>query len=165
MSLAQRLELRLKQEPTLQQKLRLEAKILNLRLQLIGKVHDEEYQPHATCPQCDKKLTPLQIIKGFKRDENDYTTKCPRCRHRFEPKIICTRATGATTLQFFCSSQTLGQLHGKEKLSPAEIQKDFPALYQSALAHFGGLTQAFQKNGVNYGFPEPTIPQWEKKVK
>lgn len=164
MSLAQHLAPRLEQKLTLEQKLKVDAKILGLRLRLIGKMHGETLKPHAVCPQCSKRLTPLQIIKGFKRDENDYTTKCPKCRTRFEPEIICTRATRATTLQFFCPSQTLGQLRGKEKISPADLQKNHPAIHQSALAHFGGLAQAFAKIGVRYDFKDAPV-KWERKVK
>lgn len=164
MSLALRLAPRLEQKLTLEQKLKVDAKILGLRLRLIGKMHGETYKPHATCSKCFKKLTPLQIIKGFKRDENDYTTRCPKCRNRFEPAITCTNAVRSTTLQFFCQSQTLGQLHGKEKISPADMQKNHPAIYQGALAHFGGLAQAFQKIGISYRFKDPVV-KWEKKVK
>lgn len=165
MSLEQRLEVKLKQHLTLEQKLKIQAKILGLRLQLIGKVNGETYKPHAVCPKCSRRLTPLEIVKGFKRDVNDYTTRCPRCRNRFEPNIICRKNMGPTvTLQFFCPLQTLGQLREKEKLSPAEIQKNHPAIYRCATVHFGGLIQAFKEIGISYQFKELVV-KWEKKVK
>ncbi len=160
----QRLEMNLEQRLTLEQRLKLQARILGLRLKLIGKIYGETYKPHAVCPKCNRRLTPIEILKGFKRDVNDYTTKCPRCKHRFEPQLIQRNLTGSTTLPFFCPSQTLNQLHGKEKLSPAEIQKNHAALYRCATVHFGGLLQAFQKVGINYQFTEPVM-KWEKKVK
>ena len=164
MSLEQHLDVKLDQRLTQEQKLLVQDQILGLRLRLIGKIHGETYKPHAVCPQCSRQLTPLQIIKGFKRNVNDYTTRCPRCHNRFEPEIICKSASHSTTLQFFCPAQTVGQLHGKDKLSPSEIQKNYPAIYQSAIAHFGGLTQAFKEIGISYMFTEPVI-KWEKKVK
>ncbi|OGI16966.1 MAG: hypothetical protein A3J63_00980 [Candidatus Moranbacteria bacterium RIFCSPHIGHO2_02_FULL_40_12b] len=164
MSLQQRLDVKLDQRLTQEQKLLVQDRILGLRLRLIGKIHRETYKPHAVCPKCSRRLTPLQIIKGFKRNVNDYTTRCPRCHNRFEPEIICKSASSSTTLRFFCPVQTVGQLYGKEKLSPTEIQKNYPALYQSAIAHFGGLTQAFKEIGKSYRFKEPVV-KWEKKVK
>lgn len=164
MSLEQRLAPKLEQRLTLEQKLKVDAKILGLRLRLIGKMHGEKYTPHAVCPKCSRRLTPLQIIKGFKRDENDYTTKYPRCQHRFEPRITVRHLVGFREIPFFCSTQTLGQLRGKEDLSPVEFRKNYPPVYQSAVVHFGGLPQAFQEIGIKYRFKEPIV-KWEKKVK
>jgi hypothetical protein len=170
MALEPRLEMKLEQKLSLKQRLKLQAKILGLRLRLIGKINNETYKPHAVCPRCSRRLTPFEIVKGFKRDVDDYTTKCPRCRNRFEPKIICRpntgliSATAPVTLQFFCPSQTLNQLRGKERLTPAVFQKNYPALFRCATVHFGGLPQAFKEIGINYQLAEPVV-KWEKKVK
>ena len=158
------LRLNLDQRLMLEQKLKIQNRILSLRLQLIGKIHGETYKPHAICPKCFRRLTLLEIIKGFKRDVNDYTTKCPRCGDRFEPKLSCKGKAYSITLPFLCPMQTLDQMKGKEKKSPTEIRESYPTIYSCANVHFGGLAQAFKEIRINYRFQEPVI-KWEKKVK
>ena len=60
----QKQELRLSPE----QRIMIQSRLLALRLDLIGSLRDEKYEPKATCPKisCQRKLTPVEIIKGFK---------------------------------------------------------------------------------------------------
>jgi hypothetical protein len=166
MGLEQRLAPRLEQrlELKLRLKLKIQARLLDLRLQLIGKVNDEKYSPHAVCPKCFRRLTPLEIIKGFNRDVNDFTTKCPKCKDRFEPTIICKRKVGTTEVAFYCPSQTLNQLGGKENLPVADFKAEYPAIFHSVTVHFGSLAQAFKKIGINYRFEESVV-KWQKKAR
>ena len=143
MGLEQRLAPKLEQRLELKQRLKIQARLLGLRLQLIGKVSGESYKPHAACPKCFCRLTPLEIIKGFNRDVNDFTTKCPKCKERFEPTIICQRPVGKTEVPFYCPSQTLNQLGGKENLPAADFKAAYPAIFHSVTVHFGSLSEAF----------------------
>ena len=62
MGLEQRLAPKLEQRLELKQRLKIQARLLGLRLQLIGKVSGESYKPHAACPKCFCRLTPLEIL-------------------------------------------------------------------------------------------------------
>lgn len=145
------------------QRLSLQGHILALRLGLIQELRDERYEPKATCPRCSRKLEPVEIINGFNRDPNDFTTRCPGCRQRFEPRLICFSEGTSLELPFFCDMQMLDQLRGKESLSPEQFAHDHPAVYRSAIVHHGGIRRAFEKIGVVYPFKE--IHDWKNKVR
>lgn len=161
---------RLRQTQRLAQSLRLSheqrhqlaQRALSRRLGLIEALREERYEPKASCPRCDRKLTPLEIIRGFNRDPNDYTTGCSACGHRFEPKLICQGANFSLEIPFFCSSQTLAQLPGLETLPPDEFLRLHPAVYRSAIVHHGGIRKAFAQIGIVYPFEE--IHDWKSKV-
>jgi hypothetical protein len=57
-------------------------------------------------------------------------------------------------IPFYCDSQTLAQLEGKETLPPEQFSIKFPGIYRSAIVHHGGVAQAFAKIGINYPFEE-----------
>lgn len=160
MNLVFELSQKIGQEISLEQRI---AKSFSLRLKLIKVLRGEKYHPQAECPQCHRKLKIVEILRGFNRDPKDYTTKCPHCKHRFEPNLQVILPHGSITLPFFCSVQTLDQLHGKENLFPDAFEKQYPALYRSVIVHHGNLKAAFQKIGIHYRFNENI--KWEKKVK
>jgi len=147
---------------TQEQRLKLETQSINLRLELLKAIREEEYRPSATCPKCSRKLTPVEIIRGFNQDPNDYTTCCTQCGHRFEPRLICHFDSGRAELPFFCSCQTLGQMSGKEHLTPQEFAKKHPAIYRSAIVHHGGVRKAFSKIGIDYPYKE--VDEWKAKI-
>lgn len=156
----------LRQELKLTQKLLQECRlhIYALRMNLIGVLRDEQYEPKGRCPQCNKNMTPAEIIAGFNNDPNDFTTQCPECECRFAPSIICFGNGTSVTLPFYCDIQTMEQLRGKESLSPAEIAQRYPAIYRSAIAHCGGLAQAFAAIGIDYPHKEE-LSGWKNKVR
>jgi|TARA_B100001964_G_C14181824_1_gene576660 hypothetical protein len=148
---------------TAEQRASAEARVLGIRLELIQALRGEKYEPNATCPRCNRKLTPLEIIKGFNNDPNDFTTCCSACRHRFEPRLVCFVDGARIEVAFYCNSQTLEQLRGKENLSPKELCGKFPAIYRSAIIHNGSVKRSFKKMGIDYLFEEVSV--WKNKIK
>lgn len=53
-------------------------------------------------------------------------------------------------------------MKGKEHLSPAELSRQHPAIYRSAIVHHGSIRGSFAKLGITYKFEE--IFNWENKV-
>lgn len=154
----------LQQRLTAAQRLQISSVVLALRLELVDALRGERYEPQGQCPKCSHKMEPAQVIQGFNRDVNDFTTCCPKCRHRFTPMLVCFAATGIRLeLPFFCDSQTLNQMHGKEHLTPEQFSREHPAIYRAAIVHHGGLQQAFAKIGIKYPF-EP-VHDWKSKVR
>lgn len=158
--LLQRQELKMTQ--ALRQEVRLHIDLL--RMNLVGILRDEDYRPQAQCSRCGRHLSPGEILKGFKDDPRDFTTECPQCKARFAPSIICFGDGTKITLPFYCSVQTVDQLRGKESLSPAEIAHRHPGIYRSAIAHHGGLVQAFAEIDIDYPFKEE-FHGWKNKVR
>lgn len=156
----------LRQELELTHELRQEcqAHVITLRMNLVGILRDEHYVPKAKCPQCNKDMTPAEIIAGFNNNPNDFTTKCPRCQSRFEARIVCFGNGTKLELPFYCEIQTLEQLRGRESLSPQEIAHQYAGVYRSAIVHRGGLAQAFAAIGVDYPFKEE-LSGWKNKVR
>lgn len=136
--------------------------IFPLRLELIHALRGERYKPQGICPSCGRKLTPTEIIAGFNRDPNDFTTRCT-CGTRFEPLLICFGNELQIELPFYCASQTLAQMRGKKTLPPEEFSWKHPALYRSAIVHHGGIRRAFAEIGVRYEFEE--VPDWRNKIR
>jgi len=148
---------------TAEQRASVEAKVLGIRLELIQALRGEKYEPNATCPRCNRKLTPLEIIKGFNNDPNDFTTCCSACGHRFEPRLVCFVDGARIEVAFYCNSQTLEQLRGKEDLSPKELSAKYAAIYRSAIIHNGSIKRSFKKMGIDYLFEEVSV--WKNKIK
>lgn len=163
-----RFELRqeLRQELKLTKELRqeLRAHIFALRMNLVGILRGEQYVPKAQCPECSKDMSPAEIIAGFNNDPQDFTTMCPKCKCRFPANIICFGNGTKIELPFYCDIQTVEQLRDKEFLSPAEIARQYPAIYRSAIAHRGGLVQAFAIIGIDYPFKEE-LSGWKNKIR
>jgi len=157
-----RLTQRLGQSLELSQKLQVQSHIFGLRMALIQELRGEEYRPTGNCPNCSRKLTPMEIIRGFNQDPDDFTTCCSGCGHRFEPKLICFGDGSQIEMPFFCGSQTLAQLYGKETLQPEQFARKYPAIYRAAIVHHGGIRRAFEKIGIQYPFEE--IEDWKIKI-
>lgn len=147
---------------TQEQRLKISQLSLSLRLQLVGALRDERYEPKARCPKCLRELTPIEIIKGFNQDPNDFTTYCTKCGHRFAPKLICFGNEIQVEIPFYCGVQTLSQLRGKEEMRPEQLLKELPGAYRSAIVHYGSIKKAFEKIGIEYMFDE--ISDWKSKV-
>lgn len=136
---------------------------LALRLELLEALHGVRYQPEGDCPRCHRKLTKVEILRGFNNDPNDFTTRCTGCGCRFQPKLVHSTPISRAQVPFFCPSQTLHQLRGKEVLSAEELQRQYPAIFQSARVHFGSLAAAFARNSVSYALE--MIEHWKGKVR
>jgi len=158
----QRQEQRQEQRLTQAQRLAVEQKLFQTRMQLILAVRDEDYKPRGTCPTCSYELSPIEILRGFNRDPRDFTTACPICGTRIRPQLICVGQSGRVEVLFYCSVQTLDQLSGKEDLQPEQISRRYQAIYRSAIVHFGGLKPAFKKIGIEYPFED--IHDWKSKA-
>ncbi|KKS53984.1 MAG: hypothetical protein UV20_C0043G0006 [Candidatus Magasanikbacteria bacterium GW2011_GWA2_42_32] len=145
------------------QRLQIQEHAFTLRLALIHELRDERYEPKAICPACSRELTPMEIIRGFNQDPNDFTTCCSACSRRFEPTLVCFGDGTYIELPFYCDCQTLAQLQGKETLQPERFAMEYPAIYRSAIVHHGGIRQAFAKVGIQYAFEE--ISDWKNKIR
>lgn len=164
MSFGIRLEQTLKKKLGLTQEQRLKIVQSNfaLRLQLLGGLRNEQYKPTARCPRCFREMTPIEIISGFNQNPNDFTTKCPICENRFQPKLIYFSDGTELEIPFYCDIQTLSQMRGKEEMTPGMLMKDYPGIYRSAIIHHGSLKNAFRKIGINYDFQE--FEDWINKI-
>jgi hypothetical protein len=164
LSLSLRIQPRIEQALTHEQRHFVRQEVFARRTNLLGDVRGGEYKPKATCPGCSYHLEPLEIVDGFLPDPANYTTKCPKCRTRFAPQIVWRFSDlGQSELPFYCAVQVLPKLHGLEVLSPADIEKECPAVYHSALVHYGTLCNAFKKAGIQYGFQN--VLDWKEKVR
>lgn len=174
LAIGQRLRQSVRQEQRLSVHVRqaIQNHLFALRVQLISAIRDEIYDPRAQCPKCGRHLNPAEILMGFTRNPRDLTTKCPSCKTRFEARIASVSAGGGTSVEmrFYCPIQTL---HGLEVLcrrsprhttmpSPSWLMQNAPAVYHSALVHYGTLKAAFEKNGLEYPYLE--VVGWEKAV-
>lgn len=159
MSLSQTQELK---QLTRMQQAQVQAQSLRLRMSLIMELHGEQYEPKAECPRCKRELTAVEIIAGFNQDTQDFTTCCTCCGERFSPKLVCFRDGSSIQLPFFCGVQTLAQMRGKELLSPEQFLRDAPAIYRSAIVHYGSLRSAFGEIGIQYAFED--MNDWKNKI-
>jgi hypothetical protein len=136
---------------------------LQHRRDLIGALHGETFSPKARCPMCDHPLTDYEIMKGFRDDPRDYTTGCPKCKHRFLPQLHHSSGVGGSVeLAFFCPVQTLDQLPQLVNVPLDDLRTHHAAVYYSAVAHFGGLKQAFGKLGLTYAHEADL--DWKNRV-
>lgn len=167
MSLGMRVEQSVEQklEQRIEKRLRLRQRAFALRMELVQALRGERYVPKGDCPRCNKKMTPVEIIQGFNRDPNDFTTRCSnrRCRHRFAPILVWHANAVRAEAPFYCAAQTLAQLPRKETLSPERFAREQQAVYRSAIVHYGGIGQAFRKIGIAYAFKEVADPK--RKIK
>lgn len=130
----------------------------------LAELRGEKYVPANNCPVCEYNLAPFEILSGFLDNVDDFTTVCPKCRHRFPASLKHYRYGSEATLPFLCSSQSLHQLESvDENLDPKEIKKIYPSLYHSLLYHFGTIRGAFAQIGIKYAHDE--VKGWEKKIK
>lgn len=148
---------------THEQRLELSCYLFGARMELIQSLREEQYEPRATCPHCTRRLEAPEIIAGFNDDPRDFTTQCPKCRTRFEPRLICFAEGGNLELPFYCSQQILAQLPGKEALAPEEFSRLHPAIYRSTIVHHGGIRKAFGLVGLPYPFEE--VDDWRHKIR
>lgn len=152
MSMGHRQEVRQEARLTQSQSIAVSQLMIQRRLDLISSLHGEQYEPKATCPACGYGLTNYEILKGFNDSPTDYTTGCPKCKHRFGPKLRHSTNSGSTEVAFYCPGQTLAQLPGLEQVPLDEIKTKHAAVFRSAVTHFGGLKQAFEQCGITYAF-------------
>lgn len=172
MSMSMRPSMSMTQTQRMEQRIHLtmEARaemILTGRLALLQILTLTTYNPVGVCPKCNYRLSAVEILKGFNRDSNDYTTLCVRCNHRFQPRLIEHHRTGSAELPFFCQAQALEQLKRiGNTVSPDVISKDSPAVYHSLIVHCGTIKAAFQRIGLPYSFKERFREKkdWKEKI-
>ncbi len=155
-------EIRQTHELSPEQKVQVEEYSLALRVELIQKLRDERYEPKGVCPKCSRKLSPIEIIRGFNQDPNDFTTCCSACHYRFEPTLVCFGKAVNMELPFYCDCQTLEKLRGKEILETEQLAREHPVIYRSAIMHHGSIRGAFRKIGIHYDFEK--ISDWKNKI-
>jgi DNA-directed RNA polymerase subunit M/transcription elongation factor TFIIS len=136
--------------------------VFNETLGLLWVVRGTKYEPQAICPKCQHEFKGYEVVQGFRRDPLDYDTTCPNCNHRFQPRVVFFENDQRVDLPFVCASQVLGQLRGKEDLAPAELSRQYPAVYRSAIIHWGSVSAAFQKIHTKYSFKEKI--DWKGKI-
>jgi hypothetical protein len=160
MEMGQRQVLSQRQSMSIEQK-------LDMRMALLAALHSGEdvvLSPKAQCPSCSYKLEPVEIVRGFRRDPLDTTTKCPECACRFQP--IFRGSLGGDSyyeVHFMCAMQTLEALGDAEsRLPPAALRKANPRAYYSALFHYGTVKEAFKAKGWDYAYDQ--THGWEDKV-
>lgn len=158
-------ELRLTQTLSLtaEQRLVVEAKLLQIRSDLLQAMRKEKYSPTAKCPHCGHELIAIEIMQGFNDNVNDFTTGCSLCGTRFQPKMNFKDAVASIELPFYCPAQTLDRIASFWVLTPDEVCRKDNGLYRSAIFHFGTLKSAFSRISIDYSFDE--ITEWKKKVK
>lgn len=160
MNMSQTLRLAASQRLSHEQRL---EQSLAVRLRLIHALQGEEYVATATCPTCRRIMNKIEILEGFTRDPNDFTTQCTNCKHRFPPKLSCRGGYGSVEVAFYCDIQTQTQLTGLERLAPEEFRKQNAALFHSAIFHNASLKAAFARLGIEYPHMEVVDPM--EKVK
>ncbi len=164
MSMGMRQEQRQTMRMSLEQRAAYDDHIHGLVISLSGAVRDERYEPVGQCPICFTKMKPAEILRGFTDDPKDFTTKCPngKCQRRFAPRLICFGLGSQIELPYYCPCQVLGPLRSVSGRQPADIARELPGEYRSAIIHHGTLHNAFKQIGVDYSFPE--ISGWEPKA-
>lgn len=150
------------QSLTMEQRQKLSVHQTMMQIGLVAALRDERYQPVGDCPSCGRKLQPNEILAGFTADVNDFTTLCTGCNRRFEPKLICFGEASRIEIPFYCNVQARNQLKEAAHLSPAEIARQHPGPYRSAIVHYGTLAAMFQTIGVTYDQQE--LEGWQAKV-
>jgi hypothetical protein len=163
MSMVQSQVLRQTQRMSAEQ--RLEA-VLHQRQELVAAVWGDEYGDHfkvdEQCTVCERKLTLIEILKGFSAEPTDTMSRCPKCGIRYQPRLVGMKSISShVEVAFLCPGQTLHALKGRE-------QEPFHALImtshgRSALIHFGSLKAAFAKLEVKYTF-DPR-KGWQDRVR
>jgi hypothetical protein len=156
MSLSLSLTHSLKQEQKLimEQKLEHRLKQNHLMLHLVEVIREERFEPKAICPQCRKKLIPLEIIDGFENDPVSIRTKCPKCGTLFTPQLSQWTKTGNISLIFYCPLQVQEEFKDKYLLTTQELKKLNSSAYYSCILHFGSAKNMFKKMNINYRFKE-----------
>lgn len=140
----------------------IQSHTLSLRLQLLEDIRWFRYEPTGVCPNCSRKLTPLEIITGFNDDPHDFTTLCTGCGKRFKAKLKHYSNLSDAELPFYCSTQALEQLKELKYFDPNVLQREHPAIYHSTIVHYGTLRNAFEKVDITYQFDE--VVDWKTKV-
>lgn len=153
-----------KQTRTMGQKqdVAIQQTLLQRHRELVEAVRGTRYEPQARCGQCGCHLTDLEILKGFRDDPLDYTTECPKCHWRFEPRLHASTQLTSMDIMYLCPVQTLHKLQSLQDTPLDEFKRLHGTVYHSALTHFGGLKQAFAQLGMEYAFEADL--DWRKKV-
>lgn len=147
------------------------AQRLDLRQELLAVIYDDGrliYHPNATCPKpgCGHKLTAVEILRGFRPVPTDPTTCCPKCKTRFQARLLASGGLATVEIWFLCPCQTLSQLRfwQSEGKRWEDLEKGQLGVYRSALIHFGSLKAALKQIGVD-NYEEPPIQGWQAKIR
>lgn len=136
-----------------------------LLIQLAAALRSEKWEPSGNCPGCAYTLEAREILAGFLDVVDDFTTECPKCGQRFEPRVICTASDHMRVeLPFICGVQARHKLRLCAGMSPEEIARAHPGPFRSAIIAFGTLRAMFAlfQPPVIYQFEE--VPGWRAKV-
>lgn len=161
-SLRQTQRMEMRQSLSLEQRMEIKSKQTMLLIELAGSLRGERYVPLAKCPKCFRELQPHEILGGFNNDVNDFTTRCTGCGCRFEPRLICFGDTSQIEIPFFCGVQAQDRLQQASHMPPADIAREYPGEYRSAVVHYGTLKAMYKSLGVEYTHPE--LEGWRAKA-
>lgn len=150
---------------SLVQKLTISNRLFQRHEDLVNALRGEFFRPKATCPKCTHQLSNIEIVTGFSTDPTDYETTCPKtdCRARFRAHLRSgDSVVSSAEIWMYCPVQTQDQMKHREVFTPEQWKKQFPAVYFSALYHFGSLVKAYEGIEIKYKFVE--VDAWEEKV-
>lgn len=170
LSLGHRIEQRAELRLTHAQRLEVGHRLIQARMELAQAIHGQTYNQQGNCTGCGYHLTPREILEGFSESPTDTTTRCPRCKTRFQPVLIAWGQGRHSSIEvkYYCPDQTLHALRGQEGSGPEELAQKLPGIYQSALLHFGSLRAAFAKVGEQIGrtieYAHGDVEGWKMKV-
>ncbi len=158
----------LSQRLTHAQRLEVGHRLVEIQWELAQELAGEQYSARGQCPGCEHRLTAREILAGFSRSPTDTTTRCPKCKMRFQSLLIAFGRGSSIEVNFYCPSQTLAALDGMEDMTPSELSRTLPGVYQSALVHYGSLGNAFAESGKLRGveiiYAHADLRGWEAKV-
>ncbi|MFC1600071.1 hypothetical protein ACFL3T_03530 [Patescibacteria group bacterium] len=116
------------------------------------KFADTVITPDGTCPECGYELSEEEIRDGWRDDPMDWTTKCPKCRHRFVAHLILTEQEDDVKkevgrVEYLCLLQLFAGLkaarRGKSKiLGKVYLYEKHPTLLWNCIRHFGTYEMA-----------------------
>jgi transposase-like protein len=144
----------------------LEKRLEKLTWRMIGMVetlYGVDYDLEPNCPECQWTLKLIDVLKGFVRDVNDFTTRCPKCGHRFLVEAMAKYGRDSCGFRFYCSAQVLPRLKPLYRMTPRRICREYPDLYHSVLIHYGSIGAAMKKIGFKYRYSEK-FNDWQSKI-
>lgn len=147
---------------SLEQRQTIRAHQTGLQIELVAALRNERFIAAGCCPSCRRELKPNEILAGFTQDVHDFTTQCTGCRRRFEPSLICFGEASQVEIPFYCGVQARHRLSQLSDLSPAQIARQMPGAYRSAVVHFGTLAAMYESIKIVYTYPE--LENWQAKA-
>lgn len=134
------------------------------RVILISALHSPKYTIKAICGECRMSISLPNILHGFGSNPDDNTIQCSRCNARVWPTLRTSYSFAYGKMPFFGKEQVLKELSGAylELYDPDTLCSKQPAVYRSALIHFGSLRRAFSR--INVEYRQGPVRDWESRL-